>query len=370
MRIDETAEHMRTTATMLEVIKAKIKALEEVTSDPSVLSAKPLPAEEHEDEVDEEETLTPEQKQEKDRCIRAFNLNPKLGIELAKQIIGDGPQLTAFLTGSCGLNKTKLGEWLGEDNEENRQVLSEFSYSFHFQGQSLDSAMRMFCSKIKIPSSSIEKIEQIMESFANSYYSMNKGMFSSSDTIHKIAFSCIMLNIDKHELKQKIKSKEAFIANHRGIDGGSDLSTDLLSQLYISITENEITTPIESVSSGTVLFTNPTKSGWMRKQGGRHKGWAKRFFIFSDSTLFYFENEGDIDPKGFFPVENVKAYITTTNHKQITLVPKTGEVMKSAKFNSNGEMVVGNHKTLLLTAGSELEASDWVAILNSPPVSS
>jgi cytohesin len=272
------------------------------------------------------------------------------------------------------LNKGKLGDFLGEEGEEQNSLLLEFCYSFHFQGQSLESALRIFCSKLKIPLDS-NKLDRIMEAFATSYFSMNKGTFSSADTIHKISFSCIMLNMEYHHQTPpssssspssppgttvvKKKSLEAFIANHRGIDGGADLPRTLLESLFSSITTTEITTPLEERSDVTVLFTNPDKQGWLRKQGGRHKGWAKRYFVLSDATLFYFENEGDVDPKGFFPLDNVKAFTGPSNKKQITLLPKTGEVMKSAKFDNNGEMLVGNHKTLILTAASEVEAAQW-----------
>lgn len=282
-----------------------------------------------------------------------------------------------------GINKEKLGEWLGEEGSENNHVLSEFCYSFHFQGQTLENALRIFCSKIKIPYDN-HKIDRIMDSFATSYFSMNKGSFSSADTIHKISFSCIMLNRDCHPSTNNNKSngsggassmntftttvnkktsEEAFIANHRGIDSGQDLSREFLQTLYRSISENEITTPLEQNNDSVVLFTNPDKHGWLKKQGGRHKGWAKRYFLLSDATLFYFENEGDIDPKGFFPLENLTCNILPNNKKQVILLPKVGDVVNSAKFDNNGEMVIGNHKTLILTATTENEASEWAAFL-------
>ena len=57
----------------------------------------------------------------------------------------------------------------------------------------------------------------------------------------------------------------------------------------------------------------------MRKQGGIHKGWSKRWFILSASTLFYFQNENDIDPRGFFPLENVEV-MNTTNAATTTTI--------------------------------------------------
>jgi hypothetical protein len=105
MRIDETADLMRSSATMLENIKLKLKTLHEVINDPNVIKAKTPQKGMADDEVDleedEEGNETPEQKQNKDRCIRAFNLNPKVGMDLVKELLGDSSaQVNAFLTGS------------------------------------------------------------------------------------------------------------------------------------------------------------------------------------------------------------------------------------------------------------------------------
>ncbi len=88
--------------------------------------------------------------------------------------------------------------------------------------------------------------------------------------------------------------------------------------------------------------------------------WQRRWFVLCNGTLFYFQNAGDIDPKGFIPVENVFA---SSNKKQITLTPRKGSYVKSAKFDKDGGMLIGNHMTVLLQASSEREAAEWAHLI-------
>mmetsp|Transcript_52808 Transcript_52808/g.146612 ORF Transcript_52808/g.146612 Transcript_52808/m.146612 type:complete len:171 (+) Transcript_52808:581-1093(+) len=159
-------------------------------------------------------------------------------------------------------------------------------------------------------------------------------------------------------------TEEEFINNNRGIDNGESLPAQLLSELYQGIVNNEILTTKERDDEGN-LFTDPLKEGWMRKQGGIHKGWSKRWFILSGqpSTLFYFQNENDIDPKGFFPLENVEASRSERDEKQIELRPKMGGFLKSAKYENSG-LVTGNHKKCILKCPNSDEAQRWVELLN------
>ena len=257
------------------------------------------------------------------------------------------------------------------------QTLASFAFAFAFTGQSFEQALRMYCSKFRMPLES-KKIDRIMEAFANAFFSMNpRGLFASVDAVHILSFSCVMLNADVHRseasptkssnshMGRAVKSIDTFVAQHRGVNGGSDLPRTLIESLFQSLHAHELAVPVElapGLSEPGVLFTSPLKAGWMRKQGGRHKAWARRFFVLSARTLFYFEGEGEVDPRGFFPLENLFAQVTK---KQVTLLPTGGlEMVRSAKFNRAGEMAIGNHKTLLLAAPSEAEAAEWAELLN------
>ena len=490
-RIDDAAEHLNATRKRIEAIREKLGQLKEATSTSGALlqdfnatqdSTLQGDGNQHNQQQEQEQEQDPQQQQQrqrreeerrralareeeearrnKERGIRAFNLNTKKGIALIKDTcirapsaaagrsnsssssssIGISgfsapggaaaeaapvfyPSLAAFLYGeTASLNKRRLGEWLGEATNENARTLSNFARLFgepFFRGTSLDQALRAYCRKVQLPTES-QKLDRMMEAFAVAYVEQNGSgvdgaaassranpsaaggaapfRFSSVDAVHILSFSCVMLNYDTHHSasaaaatsKMSVapsSSEESFIANHRGIDGGRDLPRPLLETLHRSIMAAPIETPLDEAvvrnpppspsssgvlggrsggdGGGAILFTNPLRQGWLRKQGGsKTKSWAKRWFVLCDGTLFYFAAEGDIgQPKGCFPLADLAA---KANKKQITLAPKNGkDFLKSAKFDRRGQMVIGNHRTLVLGALTENDAVMWVEVINS-----
>lgn len=82
-----------------------------------------------------------------------------------------------------------------------------------------------------------------MEKFAERYCSQNKDAFSSADTAYVLAYSVIMLQTDAHNPNikpEKRMTKEQFISNNRGIDGGKDVDREFLGGIYDRI----VSTPI------------------------------------------------------------------------------------------------------------------------------
>ena len=91
-----------------------------------------------------------------------------------------------------------------------------------------------------------------------------------SGTLHILAFSAVMLNTDAHNpaMKQhKRMTKEQFLRNNRGIDGGRDVPARILEEIYDDIVQNQIVTVTEREDENEMLFTNASASGWMEKRG-------------------------------------------------------------------------------------------------------
>jgi brefeldin A-inhibited guanine nucleotide-exchange protein len=86
-----------------------------------------------------------------------------------------------------------------------------------------DSALREFLSRFRLPGEA-QKIDRIMECFAERFHATSPGIFPDADTAYLLAFSLIMLNTDLHNpaIKHKI-SKRAFVANNTGIRGKDDI---------------------------------------------------------------------------------------------------------------------------------------------------
>ncbi|OIW00805.1 hypothetical protein TanjilG_18607 [Lupinus angustifolius] len=175
--------------------------------------------------------------------ISLFNKKPKKGIEflINANKVGDSPEdIAAFLKDASGLNKTLIGDYLGEREELSLKVMHAYVDSFNFQGMEFDEAIRVFLQGFRLPGEA-QKIDRIMEKFAERYCKCNPKAFSSADTAYVLAYSVIMLNTDAHNPMVKNKmSADDFIRNNRGIDDGKDLPDEYLRSLFERISRNEI----------------------------------------------------------------------------------------------------------------------------------
>eukprot|EP00252_Welwitschia_mirabilis_P000957 TRINITY_DN10944_c0_g1_i1.p1 TRINITY_DN10944_c0_g1~~TRINITY_DN10944_c0_g1_i1.p1 ORF type:complete len:1770 (+),score=306.81 TRINITY_DN10944_c0_g1_i1:196-5505(+) len=175
--------------------------------------------------------------------ISLFNRKPQKGIDFlinAKKV-GDSPQEIAFfLKNASGLDKTLIGDYLGERSELALKVMHAYVDSFNFEGMQFDEALRTFLQGFRLPGEA-QKIDRITEKFAERYCKCNPTAFSSADTAYVLAYSVIMLNTDAHNPTVKNKmSKADFIRNNRGINDGKDLPEEYLGSLYDRIVKNEI----------------------------------------------------------------------------------------------------------------------------------
>ncbi|CAD6210421.1 unnamed protein product [Miscanthus lutarioriparius] len=175
--------------------------------------------------------------------ISLFNRKPKKGIEFLVNAskVGEAPEeIATFLKSASGLNKTMIGDYLGEREDLSLKVMHAYVDSFDFQGLEFDEAIRAFLQGFRLPGEA-QKIDRIMEKFAERYCKCNSKAFSSADTAYVLAYSVIMLNTDAHNPMVKNKmSPEDFIRNNRGIDDGKDLPEEFMRSLYERIWKKEI----------------------------------------------------------------------------------------------------------------------------------
>ncbi|KAF9684738.1 hypothetical protein SADUNF_Sadunf04G0149600 [Salix dunnii] len=175
--------------------------------------------------------------------ISIFNRKPSKGIEFlinAKKVGGSPEEVAAFLKNTTGLNETVIGDYLGERDEFCLRVMHAYVDSFNFKAMDFGEAIRFFLRGFRLPGEA-QKIDRIMEKFAERYCKCNPNSFTSADTAYVLAYSVIMLNTDAHNSMVKDKmSKADFIRNNRGIDDGKDLPEEYLGALYDHIVKNEI----------------------------------------------------------------------------------------------------------------------------------
>jgi brefeldin A-inhibited guanine nucleotide-exchange protein len=139
-------------------------------------------------------------KHEVQEGVIKFNMKPKRGIKYLMDVCGleDTPAAVArFLRSTEGLDKRAVGEYLGEGEDFSKQVLYAYVDSIDFADSTFDAALRKFLSLFWLPGEA-QKIDRMMEKFAERYCSQNEGVFANADTAYVLAYSLIMLNTDAH----------------------------------------------------------------------------------------------------------------------------------------------------------------------------
>lgn len=180
-----------------------------------------------------------------------FNLNPKNGIAILarKGHIEMTPESVAqFLHANAHrLDKTKIGEYLGREKEYQGgfsvKVLHAYVDSLDFTGMEFDVAIRHYLSGFRLPGEA-QKIDRMMEKFAERYCTLNKNVFPNAEVAFVLAFSVIMLQTDLHNpaiKEERRMTKEAFRRNNRGISNEKVFDDAFLDAIFDRIKANPIT---------------------------------------------------------------------------------------------------------------------------------
>ncbi|XP_043665839.1 cytohesin-1 isoform X3 [Vespa velutina] len=297
---------------------------------------------------------------------KKFNMDPKKGIEylIEHNLLAPTPEDVAqFLYKGEGLNKTAIGDYLGERHDFNERVLRAFVELHDFTDLILVQALRQFLWSFRLPGEA-QKIDRMMECFAQRYCQLNPNIFTNTDTCYVLSFAIIMLNTSLHNPSVKDKpSVEQFISMNRGINNGGDLPRELLVSLYESIKTEPFKIPEDDGNDLMHTFFNPDKEGWLWKQaGGRYKSWKRRWFILNDNCLYYFEYTTDKEPRGIIPLENIQVREVQDRHKPhcFELYAAGSEFIKACKTDSEGKVVEGKHTVYRMSAATDEEKDEWI----------
>lgn len=301
---------------------------------------------------------------------KKFNMESKKGVQflISHNLVVETPEEVAqFLYKEEGLNKTAIGDYLGEKNDFNEAVLKAFVELHDFTDLILVQALRQFLWSFRLPGEA-QKIDRMMESFAQRYCNLNPDIFKNPDTCYVLSFAIIMLNTSLHNPSVKDKpSVEQFITMNRGIDDGGNLPRELLVSLFDSIKTEPFKIPEDDGNDLMHTFFNPDKEGWLWKQGGRYKSWKRRWFILNDNCLYYFEFTTDKEPRGIIPLENISIRDVQDRSKQhcFELFCSGNEVIKACKTDSDGKVVEGKHTVYRMSASTAEEKDDWVKCIQN-----
>lgn len=167
------------------------------------------------------------------------------------------------------LDKTQIGDFLGENDENSKLVMCAYIDAKDFANMDIVAALRYFLEGFRLPGEA-QKIDRLMEKFASRYCDCNpnNSLFTSADTVYVLAFSVIMLTTDLHSPQVKNKmTKEQYIKLNRGISDSKDLPEEYLSQIYDEISGHEIkmkstsTAPVRPISK-QIINEKKRKTIW------------------------------------------------------------------------------------------------------------
>ncbi|KAI0239600.1 guanine nucleotide exchange protein for ADP-robosylation factor [Massospora cicadina] len=186
---------------------------------------------------------TSSQKQLWKACVSNFNRSPSKGLaEFQKHgfVAPDATSVAAFLLSSQDLNKEAIGIYLGQPEPECIRVMHAFVDQFDFAGIAFVSALRTFLQAFRLPREA-QKIDRILEKFADRYCETNPKQFECADTAYVLAFSIMMLNTDQHSPQVRERMNlPMFIKNNKGINNGKDIPDSVLAAIFEDISRTEI----------------------------------------------------------------------------------------------------------------------------------
>ncbi|KAG9400518.1 Brefeldin A-inhibited guanine nucleotide-exchange protein 1 [Aphanomyces cochlioides] len=182
--------------------------------------------------------------------IVKFNVKATDGVKFctSNNLIENTPRAVAQFLHQYNnkLDKFQIGEYLGRESAYQNgfcvKVLHEFVDMMDFHELELDEAIRSYLSYFRLPGEA-QKIDRMMEKFAERYHLNNPGVFPSADVAFILSFSVIMLQTDLHNPsipEEKKMTKEGFLRNNRGINNGEDLPPEYLGGIYDRIKSTPI----------------------------------------------------------------------------------------------------------------------------------
>nr|GEV84373.1 brefeldin A-inhibited guanine nucleotide-exchange protein 5 [Tanacetum cinerariifolium] len=200
------------------------------------------------------------QKSTMEAAISEFNRHPERGIGFltANRLVENTPTSVAqFLRNTSTLDKAMIGDYLGQHAEFSLAVMHAYVDTMNFYGMKFHTAIREFLKGFRLPGEA-QKIDRIMEKFAERYCSDNPGLFQSADTAYVLAYAVIMLNTDAHNpmVWPKI-SKSDFVRMNGTNDPEECAPKVLLEEIYDSIVKEEIKLKDENVNMGKSARKKP-----------------------------------------------------------------------------------------------------------------
>ncbi|KAD5802636.1 hypothetical protein E3N88_13996 [Mikania micrantha] len=207
------------------------------------------------------------QKSTIEAAISEFNRHParSIGFLTSNRLVENTPaSIAQFLKHTSSLDKAMIGDYLGQHDKFSLSVMHAYVDSMNFSKMKFHAAIREFLKGFRLPGEA-QKIDRIMEKFAERYCADNPGLFKSADTAYVLAYAVIMLNTDAHNPMVWPKmSKSDFVRMNATNDLKECVSKQLLEEIYDSIVKAEIKMKNET--------STMRKSSWQKSETAEKGG--------------------------------------------------------------------------------------------------
>uniref|UniRef100_A0A914GSC5 Cytohesin-1 n=1 Tax=Globodera rostochiensis TaxID=31243 RepID=A0A914GSC5_GLORO len=299
-------------------------------------------------------TRVPDRSKSQAVAKKKFNENYRKGL---KHLVETGD----------GIKKSAIGDFLGEKDELNLEVLQHFVCLQALRSLPLVQAMRDFLLRFRLPGEA-QKIDRIMECFARHYCSQNSEVFDHPDTCYTLCYAIIMLNTSLHNPSVK---ERMTLDNFSLITDSMNVSRALITDIYNSIRSEAFKFPDDDLRDhcSAALFQQAEKQGWLQKQGNRYKTWNRRWFVLANRCLYYFEFPSSREPKGIIPLESIRVRVlgqeieTGRRSHAFELYSPNTDLIKACKQNGEGRLLEGQHSTYRISAPSREEMHAWISAI-------
>ncbi|KAI1722572.1 sec7 domain-containing protein [Ditylenchus destructor] len=267
---------------------------------------------------------------------KRFNTNPEKGLRYMfdNGLLRETPEnVAAFLYECDGLRKSAIGDYLGEKEPFNLDVLTCFA----------------------------QKIDRIMEHFAKHFCEQYPDIFDHPDTCYTLCYATIMLNTSLYNPNVKDRMT---LDSFQNLTNSMNVSKEMISNIYNSIRSEAFKFPDEA-EVDVAMFFQSEKQGFLSKQGAKYKAWNRRWFVLSNKCLYYFELPTDKEPRGIIPLENVRVRSVDDKTKPYTfeIYSKTANVIKACKADSEGKLTEGQHTAYRMAASSHDDMLSWISAI-------
>jgi hypothetical protein len=149
-----------------------------------------------------------------------------------------GERLGQLLFEAGDFSPRGVGELLTQPERRYAIALASFLRHFDFGDLSLTDALRLLFAALRCPGEA-QKIDRLMEAFAERYYGEGRPPFSDKDEVYTTAFSVMMLNVDLHNAAVRTKmTREQFVTNTRR--AAKALPDGCLASLYDAVAASEL----------------------------------------------------------------------------------------------------------------------------------